>query len=225
MNSAEAETASLHLLRDLQAELSTALNGLGGQKADGLVEQYLFFSVVHIHRAVEGYIFLRESGRIEASKFLVRTALEAIIRVQAVRLKPELLFRIAFTDSEEHKTWMRRLSPPDTGETLQACEDKWKEFRQVYRSKYPDHPLTEEKLNLFDAADSAGLARYYNIYYRLYCRFTHAALSAITGDFNEFETEDNRTMSLCAFAAVAFLASIDAPAPNMLELERRLRSK
>ena len=225
MNTKEAEFASLQLLRDMQAELRDALNALGGQQSDGLLQHYPFYSAAHINRAVEGYIFLRESGRFDASKLLVRTALEAVFRIQAVRKKPELMFRIAFTEFQEDKKWVRPFNRPDTEDALQAIERHWQEFRQAYHSKYPEHPLSEETLSLWSAAESAGLDGYYDSHYRLYCRFTHAAFRASTGDLNDFEDEDNRTMTLCAFAAVDFLTSVGAPAPNLPELKRRLSSK
>ena len=91
----------MKLLSDMQAELRDALNELGGRHGDGLLEHYPFYTAAHINRAVEGYVYLRESGRLEASKHLIRTAIEAFIRLQCVRTKPELLFPIAFTEFEE----------------------------------------------------------------------------------------------------------------------------
>jgi len=78
MNTNKAELTSLQLLRDMQAELRDALNALGGRQADGLLQHYPFYSAAFINRAVEGYIYLRESGRFNASKLLVRPALEKI---------------------------------------------------------------------------------------------------------------------------------------------------
>ncbi len=98
MNSETSELASLKLLSDMQAELRDALNALGGMHGDGLLEHYLFNTAAHINRAVEGYVYLRESGRVEASKHLIRTAIEAFIRLQCIRRQPELLFRIALTE-------------------------------------------------------------------------------------------------------------------------------
>src|SRR5438045_5835162 len=106
-NSDSLETRSLELLSDLQGELREALNGLGGKQRDGLYDGYLGYTAGHINRAIEGYIYLRTSQRIDASKHLIRTAIEAVIRLQAVRKKPELLFRIAFSEFNEDKKWVR----------------------------------------------------------------------------------------------------------------------
>jgi hypothetical protein len=209
----------------MQAELRDALNSLGGRQRDGLHDGYIGYSAGHINRAIEGYIFLRESGRFDASKLLVRTALEAVIRVHAVRQKPELLFRIAFTEFEEDKKWVRPFNRPEIEDAIQAIDRQWQEFRQAYHAKYPEHPFTEKGLTLRRAAELAGIDGYYDSHYRLYCRFTHAAFRASTGDFNEFEAEDNRTMTLCAFATVDSLVAIGAAAPHLPTLKERMSSK
>jgi hypothetical protein len=221
---AEPEFASLKLLSDMQAELHGALNALGGKQSDGLLQYYPFYTAGYINRAVEGYVYLRQSRRIEASKHLIRTAIEAIIRIQAVQKQPELLFRIAFTEFNDDKRWVRSLQRADFASVIQAIDDNWAEFVQAYRTKYHDHPLTEQELSLWRAAECAGIEGYYNSHYRLYCRFTHAAFRASTGELNKFEPEDNRTMTLCTLAAVDALVSLGAPAPNLTALKERLRN-
>jgi len=215
----------MQLLRGMQAELRDALNALGGREGDGLLQHYPFYSASHINRAVEGYIYLRESSRFDASKLLIRTALEAVIRVQAVRTKPELLFRIAFTEFQEDKKWVRPVNRPEAAAALQAIDLLWQEFKEAYHIKYPEHPLTEQELKLRQAAEFANLDGYYDSHYRLYCRFTHAAFRASTGDLDDFESEDNRTMTFCTFTAIEALVSIGAPAPNLPELKKRLSTR
>jgi hypothetical protein len=222
MNSEPSELASLKLLSDMQAELRDVLNALGGMHGDGLLQHYLFHTAAHINRAVEGYVYLRESGRVEASKHLIRTAIEAIIRLQSVRKQPELLFRIAFAEFNEDKKWIRSLQRPDVADAIRVIDARWAAFVREYRMKYPEHPLTEEELPLRHAAESAGIEGYYDTHYRLYCRFTHAAFRASTGYLSEFEPEDNRTMTLCAFAAAEALVALGAPAPNLASLKQRL---
>jgi hypothetical protein len=82
--------------------------------------------------------------------------------------------------------------------------------------------LTQKRLSLRDAAESAGIEGYYDTHYRQYCRFTHAAFRASTGYLSEFEPEDNRTMTLCALTAVEALVALGAPAPNLASLKQRL---
>src|SRR5260370_24238880 len=157
------EVQSLELLSDTQAELHHALSAFGGKQSEGRREDYQFYTASNINYAAEGYIYLRKSQRINASKHLIRTAIEAAIRLRAVQKKPELLFRIAFTEFKEDKKWAGSL-PED-----------WTDFKRAYQAKYPEHPLVEKKLSLRRAADCADTEIYYDSAYRLYCRYTHAA--------------------------------------------------
>jgi hypothetical protein len=77
-HSAEAEEESLKLVDDFNDELKHALDSLGGTKPSGLLDTYRFWSSKHLQRAVAGFAFLRRSGRVDGSKFLVRPALEII---------------------------------------------------------------------------------------------------------------------------------------------------
>jgi hypothetical protein len=221
MNCDPSEMESLKLLAEMQAELRGALNDLGGKWGDGLVERYAFYTAANINRAVEGYVYLRESRRIDASKLLVRTGIEAMIRLRCVRAHPELLFRLAFTEFDEDKKWARSAKNPDQANSIRAIESEWDAFVKSYQNKYPQHPLTAEVLTLWEAAKHAGLQDYYDTHYRLYCRFTHAALRASIGGLNSFDAEDDRTMIVSALAAVEALVSLGAAAPNLADLRKR----
>jgi hypothetical protein len=218
------EARSLQLVSDMQADLCGALHGLGGKTREGLYDGYLGYTAGHINRAVEGYVYLRKSGRIDASKHLVRTAIEAVIRVQAIRKKPELLFRIAFTEFSEDKKWVRSTGGAGVQAALSAIDKHWVDFKGAYHAKYPEHSLVEEELSLRGAAECAGIEQYYDTHYRLYCRFTHAAFRATTGNLNEFDREDNRTMALCALSALEAVSSIGGLTPNLESFRQRLSS-
>jgi hypothetical protein len=138
------EVRSLELLSRLQAELHNALNGLAGGQREGLYEGYLVYTAGHINRAVEGYLYLRESRRIDASKHLIRTGIEAVIRLQAVRKKPELLFRIAFTEFNEDKKWVRSTVPANVDKALSVIDKNWAYFKQAYHAKYPEDALSRK---------------------------------------------------------------------------------
>jgi hypothetical protein len=218
----QSESRWMQLTVDMQAELRDGLNSLEGRPREGFFEAYLGYTASHVNRAVEGYIYLRQSGRIEASKLLVRTGIEAVIRLQAVRTKPELLFRIAFTEFNEDRRWVRPSGGTNASEALRAIDAHWDQFRDAYRTKYPQHALIEEEISLRRAAECAGLQRYYDSHYRLYCKYTHAAFRATTGNLSEFNQEDTRTMALCAFSALETVSSIDATTPNIASLRERL---
>lgn len=222
MGEYEHEHAKLELLEDVQSELRYALNSLGGRQADGLLQHYLFYSASHINKAVEGFIYLRRNKRVDASKLLIRTVLESFIRMRAIQKKPELLFRMAYSEFEEDKKWVRSINGATAEETLQKIASQWQTFKLEYQRTYPEHLMSEKSLKLREAATHASVESYYDSHYRLYCHFTHGAFRATAGDLNNLESEDVDTMIICAFAALDALNSIGASCPNFSSLERRI---
>src|SRR6266478_10191804 len=176
MNQPDLETRSLKLLTEIHAELRDALNGLGGRTYEGAREAYRFHTAAHLNHAVEGYIYLRQGRRLDASKHLVRNAIEMLILLMAVQKKPELLFRIALNEHNDKKTQVRCMAHGDVSAALSAIDKQWSDFKSAYQTKYPEQQLVETQLSLRDIAQHAGIQSYYDTHYRLYCRFTHAAL-------------------------------------------------
>lgn len=219
------ESQSLELLSDTQRELHHALSAFAGRQSEGLFEAYRFYTASHINCAAEGYICLRRCQRIDSSKHLIRTAIEAVIRLRAVQKKPDLLFGIAFTEFNEEKKWARSLPQQKISAAITAIEDKWIRFKRVYQAKYPKHPLVERKLSLRRIAEhgSKALESYYDSAYRLYCQFTHVALRATTGSLSNLDRHDNHTMALCVLGAVDTLADMGSPAPNIKSLQERVQ--
>jgi hypothetical protein len=106
-HSAEAEEESLKLVEDFNTELKQALDSLGGKKADGLIDKYRFWCSKHLQRAVDGFAFLRRSGRVDGSKFLVRPAIEMAFRLEAARQHPDVFYRIAHEEYRQDKHLMQ----------------------------------------------------------------------------------------------------------------------
>ena len=109
MSKLSIEEMALELADDLQNELANALNSLAGRQSRGVHDNYYVRIAAHVNAAAEGFVFLRREHRVNATKLLVRPVIEAVLRLEAVRRKPELLFRIAFTE---------RLDP---GSTFSIC--------------------------------------------------------------------------------------------------------
>lgn len=223
----ELEERSMTVLCDIEKQLAESIESLRGTHGAGLCEHYRFHTASYVHAAVEGYIWLRKSGRVSASKHLVRTCIEAFIRLEAVKKKPNLLGEIAFAEFGEDLKWARSLGQHASDATA-AINRTWNDFKSAYSAKYPGLGRVEElcldnqALNLRSIAEQIGMQGYYDSHYRLYCRFTHAAFRASTGSLGELESEDNRTMALCALGSIEALALIGAPAPNMEALRDRL---
>ena len=103
------------LLTEVQQLLAHSLNSLGGKSPATGEAAYLGWAAVSVNRAAEGYLWLRESGRVAASKLLVRPALEATFSAIAVIKKHGFLLRKAYSEWEEDKKMFvkdaRPLSP------------------------------------------------------------------------------------------------------------------
>src|SRR5260370_18524854 len=105
--SGKSEEEGLKLVSDFVDEITNAFKSLVGKKHEGTFDTYRFYSSKHLHRATDGFVYLRRSGRIDASKFLVRPAIEIALRLQAVRKQPDLLYRIAFSEHCQDKKLLR----------------------------------------------------------------------------------------------------------------------
>lgn len=217
------EGHALQLLTDLQNQLQGALKSLAGQQAKAITDRYYLNAGGYLNRTADGYLLLRNAGRMDASKLLIRPALEMMIRVQALRTKPELLYRIGFTESEDDKKWFRpaaqKLGKPYDGT---ADPPGWSEFETRFKQAFPNVDLKRQKLSAACAAAFAGLMDYYNTHYRMYCKHTHAALRATGGYMDDLsDPEDTRTMVWCTFSALDAVAAIGGSAPDLESLRTR----
>jgi hypothetical protein len=211
------EQLPLDILADLQEELRSALNSLGGKQPKAITDRYYLNAGGYINRAAEGFLVLRTAGRINASKLLIRPALEMMIRIEALRKQPELLYQFGFTESEDDKKWFR----PAAARLGKPFDDKtnppgWGEFETRFRQAFPNTQLKQQILSLADAARIAGLIDYYDTHYRMYCKYTHAALRATGGYLDDLsDPEDTRTMVNCTFSALLATAEIHGSAPQL----------
>ncbi len=228
MPQSEEEQRSFSLLCDIQQELANALNSLRGKQSRGALDNYYVHSAKHLNRAAEGFIFLRKSGRIEASKFLVRPLIETMFRLEAIQKKQELFYRIAYSETiVEDKKWIRPAASRAGATFDEAAHSKrFEEFKAELSKQLPNVILDDKDISLWEIADVAGMASYYDSHYRTYSRYTHGALWAM-GDFltDLTDPEDNRTMGVCTWSAVNALSSIGAETPNLQSLLQRLQQQ
>lgn len=224
------EEESLELLCDMCNELSGAVNSLGGKKDVDVFGQFNFHCAKYVNHADEGFIFLRQAipPRIAASKFLIRPIIEIMFRLGAIRVKPELLYRIAYAESQQDWKWFAPAAAR-LGQQIKydraTHEQRWNDFTAKYREQFPSHRLIEKPVSTACLAAVAGFARYYDMYYRMYCRYTHGAFRAVEGSLDDLANpEDSRTMALCTLSALRALAPLDADMPNLSSLAGRLKN-
>ncbi len=227
MHSDEIDKQTLQVVADFADELKAALDSLGDKEGQGLFDHYRFFGAKHIQRAVDGFVFLRSSGRIDSSKFLVRPAMEVVFKLQAIEREPELLYRIAYSEHLQDNRMFRPAAIASKKVYDQDVVDKsWHAFSDKYKKDHPKHQFVEEELKVYATAEKAGLIKYYDSHYRTYSLYIHGSFRATTGSFDDItDPEDNRAMALAAWVALETLIKLGAGSPNHDALVARLPQK
>ncbi|PYK76258.1 MAG: hypothetical protein DME42_00480 [Verrucomicrobia bacterium] len=72
-----------------------------------VLDNYRLWSSNHLQRAVAGFAFLRRRGLVDSSKFLIRPAIEMMIRVEAARQHRDLFYGIAHAEHRQDKHLLR----------------------------------------------------------------------------------------------------------------------
>jgi hypothetical protein len=223
-----AEEESLKLLEDFVGELTHALASLEGKTLpDMLLSKYRFWSSKHLQRAVAGFAFLRRSGRVDSSKFLVRPAIEIVIRLEAASKHPDLFYRIAFSERLRDEQLLREAdkrlnNEAQSKENWRRFMEHWNRFSDAFTKQFPNVPKVDKELNMASAAEKAGMETLYAAYYRTYSQYTHGALRASIGYLDDVtDLADNPIMAGCACTALDTLISFGAESPNRKDLFRR----
>ncbi len=224
-HTSDADAASLQLARDVRAELAHCLNSLGGKESKGAFDKFLFYSASQMNKAAEAFIALREVGRVDASKLLVRPLIEMMFRTCAVANKPALLYRIILTERLKRNKWIKNAATRQQTE-YDAKEEarQWEVFRQHCVAMVPETDLTNKDLSVRHVAEAANMVGYYEGFYAMYCTYVHGSFEAIMGLLDPLsDAYDNRTAALTIFSAVEVLRGLGGESPNFESLRKRLQ--
>src|SRR5438552_1127627 len=110
MNEQNFEGRTLTLLIDSHAELSNGLNSLGGKVGRGHIDNYKFYCSAYMGHASQGFIVLRTRNGLPESRFLVRPAIEMMLKLRALQRRPDLIYRIGLTEVRDDRTWLRAVA-------------------------------------------------------------------------------------------------------------------
>ena len=110
------ELELLTLLKELRCSLGTALDSLANQKPKSAESRYVGDAARSVNIASDGYILLRETGRVYASKLMIRPLIDVVIKATAVVTKKGFLFRVAYTELQELKKLYEKI--PQTRQPL-----------------------------------------------------------------------------------------------------------
>lgn len=213
------EVQFLEFLKELQTILVNALNSLGGKKPSDFGSSYLGRVAVTVNRTSDGYLWLRESGRMDASKFLIRPALEAVFCGTAAMMNKEFLFRKAYSEWEEDK----KLFATDAISRNEA-DDCLERLKRKFQENAPDYPVKCKTIKVREIAEMAGLSLAYDEHYRIYCRFTHSAMRSVSGNLNQVtDSKDTHVIVWCVLMMLNQLKQYTpADIPNLMPFNEKL---
>lgn len=203
---------SLDLLTRIQDTLAANLSRIKG-KDKNISEFYRFEYCRFVNNSAETFLFLVKNERAEASRVLVRPALEVTFRLQAIQTKPETLLRVAAWEHEERKKLLNGVAPDLVAETAKRMAANWKATVEHYEKLFPGLPVNETPLSAFDAAKEipfdpmlkTGKGNenpFYDTYYRFYSPFSHGHIDSLSGEMNYLPFLDNSIMGYCAIIAL-----------------------
>lgn len=182
------EVELLKQLKEVQEILTTAVNSLGGKMPPTAESRYLGNAAKSVNIVADAYFLLREAGRMDASKLLIRPMFDIVISATAVAKKRGFLFRKAYTELEEAKK-MYEKNPVNEAGAKKALED----LKRNFRAK-PGYPIECKRVDARYTAEVADLLPVYETAYRIYCEFTHSAMRAVQGQLNEATDPVDTTM-------------------------------
>jgi hypothetical protein len=195
------EIEFLKLLKKLQPVFVKALNSLDGKKPSDARSSYLGRIAKTVNRASDGYLWLRESGRMDASKLLIRPALEAVFCGIAAIKNKDFLFRKAYSEWEEDK----KLFAKDAAGKKDA-DEYLKHLHVEFQKHNPAYPVNLKIISIRDTAEMAELLPVYEYAYRIYCKYTHSAMRAVSGNLDQVtDLHDTPTIVWCVLHMLAQL--------------------
>ena len=219
-----SEPVTMTLLCDIEPVIANGLNSLGRHLTKRMEDMYYFYAAKHIHDTLDAFIVLRGQDRLDGARLLVRPALETMLKLRAVRAKPQLLHRAVMADNKELDKWFssvaRRHELPYTPISERA---EWTAFRDRFALQFGAENLDDSTpLTAYDAAKAIGIEAYYYSHYRGFSHYTHGLLEAISGSLDELiDPEASRVMLQSAITALDALTYLGANCPNLESLSER----
>ena len=218
-----SEVVAMALLSELSPAISVALDSLGGKMTNGVEDLYYLYASSHINTAVDAFILLRREHRIDGARLLVRPAIEAMLRLQAVRVKTYLLYRVLLREALEADKWLGSVARRHGVAYTHVCDrDEWQAFKDRCIAQFGADKLQDVPLSSYEAAVEIGVQAYYDSHYRGYCQYTHGAFEAVSGSLDELtDPEDTRVMLHGAMIALEALSDIGAECPGIASFRER----
>jgi len=185
------EQAALSLLRDVTALLATAVQSLDGSVISGK-PQYVAWCARATWIQADAFLCLRDAGKKEASKQLIRLPLELCFKLMAVLKKPGMLFRVCYTEFQREK---KLYDPPlDAAAEVKMVAD----MESTFKNAFPAEPRDRKQIRINELAEVGNLKDRYQGDYAIYCNHNHGALRAMMGQPDgATDRHDARILASC----------------------------
>ena len=192
------------LLSELQPAIAGAMDSLGGKMTKGVEGLYYLYASSHINKAIDAFILLRQGNRIDGARLLVRPTIETMLRLQAVRAKTYLIYRVLLREALEFDKWIGAVAKRSGIAYVRVCDhDEWQTFKDRCITQFGADTVKDIPLSSYDAAVEIGAGDYYDSHYRGYCQYTHGSLEAVSGSLDELiDPEDTPVMLHSAMVAL-----------------------
>ena len=212
------ETELLSLLKEAHEILFNALNSLSGTTPPTHESSFLCSAADSACVAADGYILLRENGRVNASKLLIRPMVEAALFATAVVKRKGFYFRKRFSELVEEGK-LRGNAPQVKAQVEKASDD----LAAFLQKNDPTYPINKTVVTVFEAAHEADLEGVYQVFYRLYCQYTHGNRNAACGQLDGLtDPHDTFLATWCLWQMLVLLPQhTPANIPSLTSLEDR----
>ncbi len=213
----EKELRLLGLLAEARALLQGVRDALNGKSTSTKEANYLIWIAIGVLQTSDGYLLLRSNFRCASSKHLIRPTIEMVLNGGALINDKEFFFRKAMEEFKEEN----KLKPNSDFEA---------EAKRIREAAAREGVAIDkkQKLTVSDVARMAGQTPTYQTLYRQYCQFSHGALRAITGGWDD-ATDKNDTvyMAFCVIITIDLLGKVTlpVPVPSVTDLQQRLMNE
>lgn len=221
---ATAEQTLMQLLTEMQVELTAALAGISPQDLTG-TKKYFYPTCSGISDLGSGFLALKKIGNTHAARVLIRTCIEATLKVGTVYEWPSALYRIAFTEHVGDRQFLTAADENNIVVTPGMIDAKWVKIKSALSSLFPDEQLKDAAISAETLGQWSNMTDLYDFQFKLYCNYTHATLGAHATP-EHIDTElDYLTIAQCLFTALVVVNKrLGGNCPNIDAYLKRVKA-
>ncbi len=113
----------------------------------------------------------------------------------------EFLFRKAFSEWEEDKKLFTK-----SAAAKKEADQYLKQLQIEFQKDNPSYPIRLQAIKIKEIAGMAELSPVYEYAYRVYCKYTHSAMRAVSGNLDQAtDLHDTPTIVWCVLTTLELL--------------------